>query len=389
MNGKWQYVSLSLCPKLLDHCRQHRCTFGGDEVKLEPALQSQLDDPLMGNGGAVIEQSNGWISVARIGAGSWDSVSGIAGPVLTVGTYLLSPLPKLAQRGSILGPLAIFVFSTNVLTALVLVVVVIRRIRRADRVLGAWTVGDLTARIRDHGRDEFPRLTQKLDGMADALSTVIDVKQALAASEERNRMARDLHDTAKQRAFALNLQLSAARKRIAPDTIEGRLIEAAFSLSSQLQSDLAGVIHPLLVPMVEADFRRKLGEGGARMLEGSDIAWSLVFDPADEAVLATRPDLAGPLLLLTIEAVANILKHSQASRCIISCSRSGTVWHWYIADDGRGMQLVSASEARGVGLASMKLRASRLPAGRFYITPTSAGGTTINITFDIEERLQP
>lgn len=364
----------------------HRCTFAGDDVALAPALRRQLDSPASGEGSAMVEQADGWISVARV---AQDGADGEPGPVLTVGAYLLSPLPKLAQRGSIFGPLAIFIFYTNVVTALVLVFVVIRRIRRADRVVGTWTVGDLSARIHDQGRDEFSRLTQKLDSMADALSTVIDVKQALAASEERNRMARDLHDTAKQRAFALNLQLSAARKRVDPASTEGRLIEAAFSLSSQLQGDLAGVIQPLLAPVLEADLRRSLEDGVARMLEGSGIAWRLVLDPGDEADLAARPDLTRPLLLLTIEAVANVLKHSHATLCTITCSRAGSAWHWSIADNGRGMQLASASEARGVGLASMKLRASRLPGGAFDIAPANASGTVIHITFRFEENNPP
>lgn len=361
-----------------------RCKFSGDDVIIAPALRQQLEAPVRRAGGTapdvILEQSDGWISMASV------APDGPGGPVLNLGVYQLAPLQKLAQRGSILGPLAIFIFCTNVLTALLLILVVIRRIKRADRVLGAWTVGNFTDRIQDTGRDEFSRLAQKLDVMADSLSTVIDVKQALAASEERNRLARDLHDTAKQRAFALNLQLSAARKRIAPDTSEGRLIDAAFSLSSQLQQDLAGVIEPLLAPaMVKGGFRQGLVDNIERMLEGSGIAWTLMLDQPDEAMLAARPELARPLLLITIEAVANVLKHARATRCVISAHRAAGVLHWRITDDGVGMPLADPCRSQGVGMDSMRLRVSRLPGGAFDIAPGLGGGTAINLQCHIEE----
>jgi signal transduction histidine kinase len=361
-----------------------RCTFPKQATLPLPALAQAMDSQTSIAADASLagirEQADGWISVASI------APEGPGGPVLTVGVYLLSPFDKLAQRGSILGALATFILYTNIITALVLVFVVIWRIQRADQVLAAWTVGNLSARFNDSGKDEFSRLTQKLDVMADSLSGVIDVRQALAASEERNRLARDLHDTAKQRAFALNLQLSAARKRLAPDTQESRLIEAALALASQLQQDLAAVIHPLLEPtMAESGFRQVLLDGVERMLEGSGVGWSFTLDPVDEALLASRQEVARALLLMTVEAVANVLKHAQATQCSISGRREGRLFAWRIDDDGRGMRLLDTRKVKGVGLASMKLRATRLRDGVFEILPGINGGTSIKISFRLEE----
>lgn len=351
------------------------CRYPSAGPAIAPGLRRQLDAVARRPGAALGEQPDGWTSVAGV------ALDGAGAPVLTVGVQILSPWAKLKLPRSVGKPLALFILSINALAALVLVMLLIRRIKRADQAATAWTGGELGTRINDTGRDEVSRLTRKFDLMADAMSGVIEVKQALAAAEERNRLARDLHDSAKQRAFALNLQLSAARELFGPQPDGARLLDAALSLTSQLQQDLSNLIRRQSAStIVESGFRQVLLEGLRAMLAGGDIDWSVALDEADERALAAMPRVADQLLLITMEAVANALKHAACTRCAISGERSGAMYVWRIADNGVGLD-AAAARGKGMGLANMKLRADGLDDGAFAAVPGADGGTAIVVTF--------
>ena len=85
-----------------------------------------------------------------------------------------------------------------------------------------------------------------LTRMAEQIQTLLASRQALAAVEERNRLARDLHDTVKQRVFARALLVRAARKQLDrdPDSARARLEEAE-QLAEQTQQELINLIGAL------------------------------------------------------------------------------------------------------------------------------------------------
>lgn len=357
------------------------CRFGGEETGIAPALRQAMDAARQrarqGTPGVLSEHPDGWTSTFAL------ALPGHGSPVLTVGAYMLSPLTKLTRPRAVFAPLAVFILCMNMLAALVLVLLLIRRIKRADAAATAWTLGKLDTRINDPGQDELSRLTRKFDIMADAMSGVIQVKQSLAAAEERNRLARDLHDSAKQRAFALNLQLSAARESVAQGTQGAQLIDAALTLAGQLQKDLSSIIQRLGAPtIVESGFRHVLAEGIDALLAGSDISWSLSLVPSDESTLVAVPEVPHQLFLITLEAVANALKHAACTHCHVSCERRGALCIWRICDNGRG-PVPSFAGAKGMGLANMKLRALSLNEGSFDILPGPGGGTAIVVSFRI------
>ncbi|MHA4867210.1 sensor histidine kinase [Duganella sp. PWIR1] len=349
------------------------CQFAADQVL--PALQQQMRAP--GDGG-IIEQPDGWLSITVVRARE----PGM--PELKVGVHILSPWAKLKEPRQFRIPLALFILSLNLAVALVLLALLIRRIERANRAAYAWTHGDLTTRINDQGKDELSRLTQQFDTMADAMAGVIEVKQALAAAEERNRLARDLHDTAKQRAFALNLQLTALREMHRPDAASAKLVDASLSLTYQLQQDLTGIIRRLAAPTIaESGFRHVLTEGIEAFLAGSQIAWSITLSEAFEAALDPAPEVSRQLFLISMEAVANVLKHAKGCmQCTLEGEQRGAVYTWRITDNGEGV-LPAALGAQGMGLANMKLRADGLNQGSLDIATGLAGGTIISVTFEL------
>lgn len=314
------------------------------------------------------------------------------GTTLTIAVAFLAPFAALAHDKDVSwSVIGLYILAINFLSVLALVPLLVRRIERAERAATAWTQGKLSTRINDLRADEFGRLTERFDHMADVLSGVIEVKQALAASDERNRLARDLHDTAKQRAFALGLQLSALKRLESPGTANANaankvsVINAALSLITHLQQDLADVIKRLSAPTIaEIGLRRALTDGIDALLAGSGTSWSLNLNHEDEQALQQSPEIARQLLLIAIEATANVLKHACATHVDVGMQRSGTRHAWRIVDNGKGFDPHDASSP-GMGLANMRLRAKALDDGEFEISSAPGEGTTIGISYRINQ----
>lgn len=338
------------------------------------------------------EREGDWISVIAL------PLADAPGATLSLGQHAGGSLATFMRMdsGAIEG-LMIYLVVISAMSAIAVATLLTRRIRHAEHAADAWAAGELDARIHDGGLDEFGRLSQRFDRMADALGEVIQVRQALAVAEERNRLARDLHDTAKQRSFALGLQLSvldhlngrAGEAAAGEDGAAGgdprqrALIKAALGLTGQLQRDLADVIQRFSAPTVaEQGLRKALEDTFSHLLGGSEIEWRLLLDGVAERGLADYPQHAGQLLLIATEAGSNSLRHSGARRIEVVLNNSGNRYGWTIQDDGCGFQ-VSEHETTGMGLANMRLRARTLPGGRFRIA-SSSSGTVVTVSFTLE-----
>lgn len=348
---------------------------------LEQAGQEAGDD-----GAAVIrrlEREGDWISVAAL------PLAGARGASVGVGQHAggsLAAFMRMSQ-GDVVG-LAIYLLAISAMASVAVAGLLARRIRHAEHIADSWAAGDLDARIHDRGRDEFGRLAHRFDHMADALGEVIQVRQRLAVSEERNRLARDLHDTAKQRSFALGLQLSVLDHlngrddEPGGDPRQGALIKAALGLTGQLQRDLADVIQRFTAPTVaEQGLRKALEDTFSHLLGGSGIEWRLLLDGVAEQGMAAHPQHAGQLLLIATEAASNSLRHSGAQRIEVVLNSAGERYGWTIQDDGCGFA-VGEHETTGMGLGNMRMRARTLPGGRFRIA-SSASGTVVTVSFTL------
>src|SRR5258708_11736146 len=103
------------------------------------------------------------------------------------------------------------------LTGLVVTRGLTRRLRTITRAAGAWSLGDFQVTVHDATNDELGQLALDLNRMAEQVRTLLVTRQELAVVEERNRLARDLHDWVKQQVFANALLVRAARKTLFHD----------------------------------------------------------------------------------------------------------------------------------------------------------------------------
>ncbi len=104
----------------------------------------------------------------------------------------------------------------------------VHRLNQLSEATLAWRQGDFNKLVDDPSGDELGHLSRRLNDMALQLEGLLNTQRELAAVEERNRLARDLHDSVKQQAFAAAAQVSGVRTLLKrdPEAAETHLEEA-------------------------------------------------------------------------------------------------------------------------------------------------------------------
>jgi NarL family two-component system sensor histidine kinase LiaS len=255
------------------------------------------------------------------------------------------------------------------------------RLGRVSHAADAWSRGDFSTGIPDSTGDELGALSRRLNAMAEQLRALLNTRQDLAALEERNRIARELHDSVKQQVFAASMQLGAARALITdPASPAAQRLEEAQKLTQQAQNELNALIHQLRPVALE-------GKGLARALRELASDWSRQTgidarfeQPAGQVELRAPAALPQEQALYRIaqEALANVARHSQARSVRIRYTQSGEQAQLVIEDDGQGFDPRSAPQ--GVGLQSMRERVESL-GGRLDVQ--SAPGQGARLTIEI------
>lgn len=299
---------------------------------------------------------------------------------LLVELRLPTPWRKLAGELSFEWPILIgYLLVFGIASSLFLVRWVTRRLNHIADAASAWSRGDFSTLIADGTRDELGRLSHQLNRMAQELKSLMAARAQLATLEERARLARDLHDTVKQKAFALNLQINAARRLLDPpqQSAAPRLDEAAH-LTAEIQRELAGMLAGLRSgeeprPLLAARLR-DTAERWAR-LNGLELELKL-----DETV-HTDTRTSDELLRITDEALANTLRHSGAHTVRMTLHRDGEHLTLCVTDDGVG----GADVNDGMGLSNMRSRAENLREGRFELQSAPGAGTAVKVSCRYKE----
>ena len=191
----------------------------------------------------------------------------------------------------------------------------------------------------------------------------------LAQLEDRDRIARDLHDTVIQRLFAVGLSLQGSVRLAADPMVVTRLESAVDEVDITVREIRTAIfeLHPTRLPGRSAR--------QAAIAICVEAARTLGFEPAvhfDGPVDAAVGDgIAQHLLAVQREALSNVAKHAAARRVDLTLeTHDGTV-SLTIEDDGVGL---GEHGRRGDGLANMEARALGL-GGEFSITNRPGGGT--------------
>ncbi|MEM7797545.1 MAG: sensor histidine kinase [Chloroflexota bacterium] len=255
-----------------------------------------------------------------------------------------------------------------------------RRLNRLTATADSWAKGDFSVVVKDRTTDEIGLLGQQLNQMAEEIQLLLQSKTALATVEERNRIARDLHDSAKQQIFAATMQISTAKAlfKVDPDAAMEHLTEAE-TLAKQIQKELSGLIQELRPAQLE-------DSGLAEAMQTAVDQWSNRHDiPADFGVQGDRKlplSIEEPLFRITQEGLSNIAKHSKATQVQVHLFMSNTYVRLTIEDNGVGFDPKGTSA--GFGLHSIRERVENL-GGKSTIHTTIGKGTALNIEIPLEK----
>ena len=190
----------------------------------------------------------------------------------------------------------------------------------------------------------------------------------LAVLEDRDRIARDLHDVVIQRLFATGLQLQSAIRRSPNAGVAERINKAVDDLDATIRDIRASIFE------LRTTAQRHLRTELRAEVEAASSALGFspkmtVIGPVESAV----PDSLRPELLAVLrEALANIARHADADTATVTLSVVENNLELVVADDGRGL---GEAQPRG-GLRNLDERATRR-GGSFEVSPGEGGGAEL------------
>jgi NarL family two-component system sensor histidine kinase LiaS len=214
--------------------------------------------------------------------------------------------------------------------------------------------------------------------MAKQLQELLRRRQDMAVSEERNRLARDLHDSAKQQALAASFQIGTALTLYDtdPQNAKKHLVEAD-SLVDSVRNELTNLVLELRPHSMEGqEFSEILKEYAFDWSQRSGIEINVNAEGSGEAPLETRE----ALFRIAQEALANVARHSSASSVELSLKYEPNQVTMAIQDNGTGFDINIAHN--GLGLSSMRERTDVL-GGSFNLKSEPGKGTDIIVTLPL------
>ncbi len=252
----------------------------------------------------------------------------------------------------------------------------VRRFKKVTQATESWSRGDFSSMIVDRSDDELGVMTRRLNDMAGKLERHLHERQNIAVLEERNRMARDLHDSLKQQLFAGIMQVWSAQTVLDTNTsaVKERL-DAIEQLLGEAQQELSTLIHQLRpIALVDKRFTEVLRDYCQQWARQQNIVLDLEIAEVDLSLKAEEA-----LLRIAQEALSNIARHSNASAVEVQLINQQEQVILNIIDNGRGFDL-ERSDKRGIGLHSMRERMEMLH-GTLSIVSKRGQGTHISAIY--------
>jgi signal transduction histidine kinase len=239
-------------------------------------------------------------------------------------------------------------------------------------VIGALVLGPKKSEepYSDSERDLLEAVAAQIGLVRESLLAAEERFQAVL--DERNRIARELHDTLSQGFAGISLHLEAARKAMgaAPEHARDSLDEAR-SLAKQSMQEARASLRDLRESSAASHLETRLLALAARSPEVPKVS----VDLAEGIGAMASPDAGWHLARIAEEAVTNAFKHARATRVDVELRPSGSQLVLRVRDDGAGFD-PAASGNRGFGLLGMRERMEQL-RGSVEILSAPGKGTEV------------
>ena len=226
-----------------------------------------------------------------------------------------------------------------------------------------------------------PRWTIELDDAARAVAdefalrldtaVLFDEIRDVSAAEERNRIARDMHDGVAQEIVALGYVVDEIES-ISRDPDTQRLAASLRDEITRVVSELRYSIFDLRHHVVERELTTALTDYVQEAIRDTDLRVHLVLDATDPPIPSR---VQTEVLRIAQEAISNVRRHARATNLWITLVAEGSTLRLEVTDDGIG---AASPRERHWGLQTMHERADGI-GGRLAIEPGPDGGTVIRL----------
>jgi signal transduction histidine kinase len=322
-------------------------------------------------------------------------------------------LEALAMVAAVLGLSAIVLSSPRPVSYLVFPALIWAAVRFGQRgatlavlctaAMAVWRTAQNVGPFVRHSITETTLSTQLYIGVA-ALTTlclgaIVSERQRSAAdlvesrrreleraSDERQRIARDLHDSVSQSLFSMTLHARAAERalrqtgRDAAEAVKRELVRVA-ELSSSALAEMRALIFELRPGgLAEEGLVSALTKHAAAVSAREGLSID-VSGPAER--LPISPDHEEQLYRLGQEALANLVKHAEAERGTVTVTNDGSAVGLEVRDEGRGFDSQAAYTGH-LGLETMRSRAGEMGA-ELQIASAPGQGTLVCVRLPIAE----
>ncbi|HET6297671.1 MAG TPA: GAF domain-containing protein [Kribbella sp.] len=196
-------------------------------------------------------------------------------------------------------------------------------------------------------------------------------RSVLAVLEDRDRIARDLHDLVIQRLFATGLQLQGMHRMVRPE-VQERITQAVEDIDATIR-DLRGAIFELQSrpgkPSLRSDLQTLVGEYAGPLGFRPEL---IITGPIDSVVpVSVRPQIIAAVR----ESLSNVVRHAQAGTVKVEITVTGVDVTARISDDGIGL---GSSSDRRSGLRNLEERAAAL-GGAVRLESNQPHGTVLEL----------
>jgi signal transduction histidine kinase len=255
-----------------------------------------------------------------------------------------------------------------------------------EDVVRRWPLGPLFLRVQEtEQRLQHYATNERL--ITELREKALQQASEAAAQAERNRIARELHDTIKQHIFSISVSAAAAQAlwqdenaedaRLAMEDIQRSAKEAQVEMQALLQHLRPAPLEN--TSLIEALHIQAQALG---LRTGAQMHVDLAALPANDRLL---PGTQEAIFRLVQEAFANIAKHARARTVWLALRTTGQALRIEVRDDGQGFDPTNVRN--GMGLNNLHERAEALH-GRIEVSSQPGQGTTVLISIPLLEALR-
>lgn len=251
--------------------------------------------------------------------------------------------------------------------------------------------GNYQSRVNFDESDELTRIGNEMNDLGRKLQTQVrslrqmaDEKNAFAQSahkaaviEERQRLARDLHDAVSQQLFALTMMSEAAVKQLDknPEVAKEQIQEVA-TAALKAQTEMRALLLHLRPVDLSGD---PLPMGVHKLIKELKERSQIQFDVAIDDSLQLSASIEEHVFRIVQESLSNILRHANAKEVEIIFTKRKDDLFIHIADDGDGFDVEEDSSRKtSYGLKTMRERCEEI-GGTFSLKSIKKEGTYIDI----------